>query len=342
MIIIKESIGNWLNKFESDGVLIGLRESQVILDEIKSLRKLDRLNGEDNSKTISYRRNLLVNLIMSSQEYLDSGCLDIRTFLKNYKDSEKLRVYPKYNLTPTYRLSTSDPCIGNLDSNLKRLIVPRDGYDIVSVDYKNQEPWIIVNLIENKDLLDILECNEDFYYGMLSKFGVLESEDNRVIMKTLWNASVYGSSLSRLEGSNLPWVVEVYNWVNSLKEVQSLRDKVGKNIFEGKAIYTLFNLNRSISYDGYQSVRKAFNSIFQMSGSGVLYTGLETIHSAVLLKENDINIYFTNHDEYILESSSLNTESLVNDLLNDLDFGIEGWTYPKFEIKIGNNWGDCV
>jgi hypothetical protein len=335
-------IKHWQKYFKEQGVLIDSGYAKFILSDLKKKNRENKENGLVDNKLYAYRKSMVEDLFMSTEEYLNGNSLEVRGFLRSIEEGSKLRIFPRYELTPTYRLITSNPSIGNLDTYLKKLIVPREGYNLVSIDYKHQEPWIIVNLLENNDLMDILDSSDDFYMGILNKFQVEQSDLNRGIMKNLWNSSIYGSSLDNLKGNDKEWVAYIYNWINGLKEVKSLRKKVERNLKSNKEIYTVFGLNRSIPYDGLNSVRRAFNSIFQISGSGVMYAGLKTIHNAVKPNEPDnINIYFTNHDEYILESPVNLTNQQVVDSLSGLFLGVEGWTKPKFEIRIGKNWGDC-
>lgn len=336
-----DEINGWRKYFNNQGVLIDSGYAKFILSDLKKKNRENKEMGLLDNKLYAYRKSMVEDLFMSTEEYLNGNHLEVRGFLKSLENGKKLRIYPKHELTPTYRLTSSNPCIGNLDSYLKKLIVPRDGYNLVSIDYKHQEPWIIVNLLENDELMDILENSDDFYIGLLTKFNIELSEDNRALMKKVWNSSIYGSSLETIKVKDAYWLEDIYNWINELKEVRSLRRKVERNLKNNREIYTLFGLNRSIPYDGVNSVRKAFNSIFQISGSGVLYAGLKTIHNAVNLRQTNINIYFTNHDEYILESPNHLSHTDLVEHFNNLPLGVSGWTKPKFEIKIANNWGDC-
>lgn len=265
--------------------------------------------------------------------------MDIVSLLRDHV-GERLRVFPKYTLTDTYRMYTNSPCIGNLDVVLKGVIVPEKHKYFVSVDFKHQEPWIIVNLLESNELKDMLEKYDDFYLGILSEFGVDQIKENRDIVKVVWNSSIYGSSLDSLPSSDLDWVGEIYHWINGIPEVTSLRRKVDRNLRRGKPMYTQFGFERLINPNQKGSVRQAFNSIFQMSGSGVLYTGLETFNNAIENTGLDglVSIHLTNHDEYLFEVCDSVGEDEIRDFLSELNFEIDGWTLPRYSLSVGDSW----
>ena len=338
MLWLIEVAEKWKKYFESRGVLIDVDRSLSLLQETrKEIRKLKKSGVVD--PTLGYRVSTLESLVMSSGEYVHGDYLDIVSLLRDYV-GKRLRVFPKYTLTDTYRMYTNSPCIGNLDNVLKRVIVPDDHCYFVSVDFKHQEPWIIVNLLESDELKLLLSTNDDFYRGILSKFGVELSDENRDIVKVVWNSSIYGSSLDSLPRNELDWVGEIYRWINGIPEVNSLRRKVDRNLRRGKPMYTKFGFERWVDPNRKGSVRQAFNSIFQMSGSGVLYTGLETFNNAIESTglEDFVSIHLTNHDEYLFEVSESVDVATIKEILSGIEFEIEGWTAPRYSLGVGDSW----
>lgn len=338
MFVLIEVAEKWKKYFEKRGVLIDVDRSLSLLKETrKELRKLKKSGKVD--PTLRYRVSALESLVMSSEVYVNGDYLDIVSLLREHV-GERLRVFPKYNLTDTYRMYTNSPCIGNLDNVLKGVIVPDRGNYFVSIDFKHQEPWIIVNLLESDELKEILNRYEDFYMGILSEFGVDQTKENRDIVKVVWNSSIYGSSLDSLRNSDLDWVSDIYHWINRIPEVTSLRRKVDRNLRRGKPMYTNFGFERLIDPNQKGSVRQAFNSIFQMSGSGVLYTGLETFNNAIenVGLEELVRVHLTNHDEYLFEVSESVGVDEISKFLSNLNFEIPGWTLPRYSLSIGDSW----
>ena len=105
-------------------------------------------------------------------------------------------------------------------------------------------------------------------------------------------------------------------------------------------MYTNFGFERLIDPNQKGSVRQAFNSIFQMSGSGVLYTGLETFNNAIehVGLEELVRVHLTNHDEYLFEVSESVGVDEISKFLSNLNFEIPGWTLPRYSLSIGDSW----
>lgn len=344
ILISKYDINSWCNYFKNKGILINL---DSLLDSYRLCKKELRLAKKNEPENVSLLRSInldinnLEGLVTNSIEYLESSYLSVMEFLKN-SSNRIIRVYSDYTISETYRLYSSKPCLTNLKKIHRYHIVPREGYKFLSIDFKHQEPWILINLLEDKELLLILENYDDFYEGLLNKFNVSYSKENRDLMKRLWNGIVYGLKRHNID-ENDAWIDNFFKWINENKKVLSLRNKVEKNLKNDKSIYSIFGLNRFIPYNGKQSVNTGFNSIFQISGSGILYAALKSIKSTVTNNSTyvDISISHTMHDEFILEIPSSFSESDIAVFVNSLDFKIEGWTEPRISYEVGMNWRDC-
>lgn len=342
--ITQLDLSTWERYFIEKGVLIDIvslrRDLKNLNREIRRLKRSGDYEGTIKNQ-LSYKFNAMSNLVVFSEDYLKGDNLSAISFLNNY-EGDFIRIYPHYELSSNKRLSSKNPSIGNLSKDIRKYIVPEKGFKFLSIDFKHQEPWIVINLIEDSELLDLLENNSDFYYSILKKFNVDETKENRDIMKKLWNSIVYGATRRSIEEKD-SWIDDVYNWINSNERVKSLRSKVENNIKKDKAIYSIFNLNRSISYEGPHSVREGFNSIFQMTGAGVLYAGLKSIQNTVNNRSlnNKIRISHTLHDEYILEISEDMNDDDIKTFIESLDFKIANWTLPRVEYSVGDSWGEC-
>lgn len=359
----------WKEYFNNLGIIIDVEKVKEKLKDLrllnKSIKRSVDLTEEEKEKELllnKQRKDSLTNLVLYTKDFIDSGCLEITEFLKQ-NTKGYLKVYPRYEVGSTYRFSNSKPSIMNLNSYVREVVVGEPGTRLVSIDFKHQEPWIIVNLLESNDLVDILKNNEDFYIGLLNKFNIPYTLSNRQLMKETWNAVFYGSGKYELIKKGIPWLEEVYDYINEHEKIISLRKKVEKNLKEDKEIYTVFGLNRKLSYDGKQSVRQGFNSIFQMSGAGVMYAGLKSIQNAVYNRPSFLNhdltnpeyhpsyeldpssalvkVYITLHDEFILMVDDRISDEEIKSFISEINFKIEGWTEPRLEIKIGKNWRDC-
>lgn len=337
-------VKEWKRYMETTGVLVDVNKCVEKLREYRKLARAAKKSGVELDGSTRYKKTMVENLVMSSSGYLNGSYLEPSAYLMDLIESgvSSFRVFPSYSLSSTYRLSSNTPSIGNLDTSLRELIVPREGCYFVSLDYRQQEPWIIVNLLQDDELMEVLLTSDDFYMGILSRFEIPETVENREAVKKVWNASIYGSSLDTVLKKEHRWVVDVYEWINTNERVLSLRRKVEKNMKEDKEIYTEFGFRKSVPYSGTRSVRQAFNSIFQMSGAGVLYAGINSIHNAVALEgfTGKLSLVFTNHDEYVLEVSEELDWETVRAFLLGIDFSVLDWTLPRFNILRGESWGE--
>ena len=344
ILVSKYDINTWCNYFKDKGILINLDsllESYRLSKKELRIAKKNEPGNDSLLRSINLDINNLESLVINSIEYLESPYLSVMEFLKN-SDTRVVRVYSDYTVSETYRLYSSKPCLTNLKKEHRVHIVPREGYKFLSIDFKHQEPWILINLLEDKELLLILEKYEDFYEGLLNKFNVSYNKENRNVMKNLWNGIVYGLKRHNIDEKDA-WIDDFFKWINENKKVLSLRNKVEKNLKNDKSIYSIFGLSRFIPYNGKQSVNTGFNSIFQISGSGILYAALKSIKSTVTnnTSYHDISISHTMHDEFILEIPMSYRECDISEFVNSLDFKIEGWTEPRISYEVGMNWRDC-
>lgn len=349
--ITKEEIENWRKYFKEEGITLNVANIKALKkymrEEKRTIKRSDLYTSEEKTALLDELHrmsNTMENLVIHSEEFKKSDALESSGFLM-HNSYDYLHVFPSYSITSTYRLMSKEPCISNLTPEIRSIIDGGIDYKLVSIDFRHQEPWIIVNLLEDPELLGILENHEDFYLGLLAALDIPLSPENREIAKIVWNASIYGASLDRVSGlSNDTWIDDLYRFINERERVISLRNKVSDNIKKDKSIYTRFGLERTIENSSYGGVRQGFNSIFQMSGAGVLYTGLKRIQDAIdnsdISKMRWSRIYLTLHDEFILKIPKSILESDIESFIDSIDFSIDGWTKPHIKWSIGKDWGD--
>jgi len=89
--------------------------------------------------------------------------------LKNNTSEDGL-VRPKVNLLRTNRVQYREPNIVGIPNTLLKYVVrPReDGMDLYSVDIKNQEPFIVANVMNIRVMQDILKSGEGLYEKLFS------------------------------------------------------------------------------------------------------------------------------------------------------------------------------
>lgn len=94
---------------------------------------------------------------------------NIESVLK-FQDSNG-RVHPKLGFTDTNRVTFKDPALMNISKDLLwNIIVPINHDDVLySVDIKNQEPTILINLLGATELLDALDDPDGLYESIFKK-----------------------------------------------------------------------------------------------------------------------------------------------------------------------------
>ena len=109
------------------------------------------------------------------------------------------RLRPKVSYSKTNRINYIEPALMNIPKQLIwNIIAPRtEGNILISVDIKNQEPWIMINMLNIKMLKEILENNsEGLYEAVFEKiFGRPCTPIERNELKVAWNAMTYGATL---------------------------------------------------------------------------------------------------------------------------------------------------
>jgi hypothetical protein len=170
----------------------------------------------------------------------------------------------------------------------------------------------------------------------------------RAQFKTAWNAITYGSSLNSLSRYKSIDVSRLYNYMNEIPGFKRLKALCKKQAKTGeRATKTVFG-TEVIAYpnlgerDNESSLtRKLIN--FPMQGTGADMLSLLVKHSDEEFESRgyqaDMSLYFTRHDELIVEVSKefveQNGESKTAEILRDIfEHQIDDWTPFKVEIKL--------
>lgn len=104
--------------------------------------------------------------------------IDYRKAKKNFDELKRLieyadkdgLIHPTVSLTKTNRISYRNPALMNISKQiLDYAIVPPEDGAIYSVDIKNQDPGVLINMIEEKTLMDSLKSEEGLYNNLFKK-----------------------------------------------------------------------------------------------------------------------------------------------------------------------------
>lgn len=292
------------------------------------LQRLVGLGYDIASDMIQYRR------FKKLLESVDS--------LLNRMDSNGL-LHPSVSTGKTNRFNYSDPALMNIPKVLlwKAIAPYNENTTLYSVDIKQQEPWIIVNMLEIQQLKDLLAKHGDFYKAM---YIAIFNEDftnvrQRAEIKTAWNAMAYGASPETVKNycKNLDGE-RVYKYFSSIPEYKTFRGRAfGLAKKRVQKVKTLFGTELYAAEFNQGALARVLMDI-PIQGTGtdilVLLMGhfMDSIDEDGLV--DDLDIYYTRHDELIIEASKdLPEEMVVNYLREHLEHGIEGWEPFRVEIN---------
>lgn len=253
------------------------------------------------------------------------------------------RLHCNFNLhgTRTGRLSSSQPNLQQVPSDLKKLFVADEGNVLVSQDLSAIEPVLIAYYSEDETLSDIIMNGLDFHGVCAAVFGLVNCEPHEVKTKhpeiryaaKQADLSVfYGSGKNRLfttftlngigDVMGTPLTLDLCN-----KMVWKFREKFKdawefKNMLDGEMIAgnSVTNIaGRTFVIENPQDVyMKAFNRLIQSSASDLLLMGTHDF-----LQEMKANGIWTRlrllvHDNTVIECSEANAaycnERLVHHL----------------------------
>lgn len=297
---------------------------------------------------------------LALKDYQDA--IDILTYRKLKKYTEVMKsllesiasdgyIHPTVSVSRTNRINYSNPALMNIPKQLLwNVIGPREqGNMLVSIDIKQQEPWIVINSLGINSLKQILENNSDGLYEQIfyEIFKRYPEPIERSELKMSWNAMTYGASIKGVEDicRNIDGKA-VYKYFSSFPEFKAYKARCNKMASK--------NVQLCRTYFGTELVANEFGSKLKrvlmdlpIQGTGADILALLVKHFDEYIEENEltdmIELYYTRHDEVILEVNKefieLNGKEKVFDTLRDIfEHRIDDWEPFKVEITelIGN------
>lgn len=255
----------------------------------------------------------------------------------------KLR--PKVSYTKTNRINYIEPALMNIPKSLIwHIVAPRtEGNILISVDIKNQEPWIMINMLNIKMLKEILENNREGLYEAVFEriFDRPCTPIERNELKVAWNAMTYGATsmgvnaiCRHCDGT------AIYNFFNKIPEFKQYRGMCyGRAKKNRQEVETYFGTKVRANEYGPRLQRVLMDIPIQGTGSDIL---------ALLIKHFDeemderglsdfITLVFTRHDEIIVEvdrgyAQQTGIDNVKAILADVLEHKIDDW--EPFHVKI--------
>lgn len=304
---------------------------------------------------ISTKGELLIDLAHAGNEF----ALDLLTYRRETKRLEYVNlmlecadkydiVKPEVSLGSTNRINYKNPPLMNIPKSiLWNVISPyKEGNVLVSVDIKNQEPWILINWLGIPELKEMIQSNPKGLYNAIYRkvYGSDPNEIQRKECKTAWNALTYGATkfgLSRIckniNGESL------YNYFNQIKELKNYRGKCyayATNKVRRTKTYFGTELYPDAQYKGMLQ-RQHMDFPIQGTGSDILSLIVAHVDDELAMKklEDKIELYYSRHDEIIFEVDGKffteKGEAYAIDLIRNLtEHKVDDWEPFQLEINV--------
>lgn len=282
--------------------------------------------------------------------------IDILTFRKNKKFAETIQtlkncvdergfIHPSVSLGVTNRINYSDPALMNIPKELLWSIIgPRKhGNMLISVDIKNQEPWVMINMLGIERLKMLLDMHGGLYEKIYKDiFGKEPERIERNELKVVWNAMTYGMSkfgvkntCKHIDGE------EVYKYFNSFKEFKQYKSKCKSLASKGVTLAkTYFGTELHADASGSALARVLMDIGIQGTGSDILSLLVKHFDKMAELCHvtGRVQIYFTRHDECIIEVDKevieeTSKEQVMGFIKAVFEHKIDDWEPFQVEIK---------
>ncbi len=255
------------------------------------------------------------------------------------------RVRPMVSLGKTNRLNYANPPLMNIPKKLIwHAISPRkEGNILISADIKNQEPWIMVNMLGIDMLKEILaDSSKGLYEAVFEKiFDRPCTPIERDELKVSWNAMTYGATIYGINAICRHSDGEkIYKFFNSIPEFKKYRGqaygRAKKNVQEVKTYFD--TVVRANEY-GPKLVRVLMDIPIQGTGADLLALLVKHLDEEIEARDlqDAIQLYFTRHDELIIEADKdyiddVGIDNACLELRDILEHRVDDW--EPFRVNI--------
>jgi len=299
----------------------------------------------------------------------------LKAFLINWRDSARDgKIYPSYRLgvAKTGRTSCTSPNVQQVpreDSmldgfNLKRLFIPRPGFDMLHADYSQQEVRILASYCGEGKLLEALQANLDihsFTAGQIFNIPYEEMELNKKLepyksmrkkAKNVTFSMVYGGTAFTLktryqveeeEGEEL---IELF--YEKFPEIRKYVDASHKMAMNRKYVTSCFARRRRFPILHWKrgdkrALRQAQNSRIQSTGSDITIGAVMYLQQE--LRKINASVLLTVHDSIISEVP----RGLMQEAIKIYADGMihrPAADYPwlkaplVIDVDVGKSWGE--
>lgn len=252
------------------------------------------------------------------------------------------RVHPKYLSTKcaTGRIYTAAPNIQGWGDDAKELIVPDDGFKLMTADYKAQELRIVAAVSGCKNLLRAFANGEDVHtstYSMMFKVPAESvTKEQRSIGKVLNFATIYGQTPEGLARKMHVSVEEARRLQNLyFATYPEIRSWLNRTIAEShRTGYSSTPWGRSrrihFGYDAAKGERQATNTPIQGAGADVIKRAL----ACTMVNPEQVRVLITIHDSLVIQyREDLNEQEVADWLKSRMEINFLNKVNLAVDIK---------
>lgn len=272
--------------------------------------------------------------------------------IKQIEDSVDMtgHIHPAVSLQATNRISYTNPALMNIDKRLLwKIVQPRNsGWELWSVDVKNQEPWIFGHLIDDEILKKCIEeayvRKESFYKVVFEHiFGrPVENDYEYSEFKTGWNMLTYGGTKAGLvERCKIIDGAKLYDFYSKLpgykKYSAACYSKAAKGITKDTTYFG--STVESTATTTSQLARSLADIPIQGTAADILALLCKKISDNIAddpVLRNRFVIYYTRHDEIIFmvkKNSNESDDDIAAILHNVADHMIDEWVPFMIDVE---------
>jgi len=333
--------------------------AELLYDELQLPCNKKRSTGADDLKYIE-NMHPVVPLILNYRKYAKLLNTYIDSFT-TYKFADN-KIHTMFNQasTMTGRLSSSAPNLQNLSvrdddkSTIRKLVIAKKGYKILSLDYSQIELRILAILSKDKNLLEAFSNDYDIHSATAAKINGISINEVTPLQRRIAKATnfgiVYGISAWGLMDQINVSFEEAKDTINKFfityPDVKAFLDNSIKQCEEKGYVTTLLNRRRLVPEinSGNYNIREfgkrvAMNTPIQGSAADIIKIAMIKVAKAIEQFGNKCVMVCQVHDELIFEVE----ESIVEEVRVVIQDIMEN-VLPNEAIKlkvsygIGNNW----
>lgn len=309
----------------------------------------DKRTGKWSTKAENLSELALVGVriavVLSGYRTLNNIASTI-TSLNTLRDKNNL-VHPEVTVGKTGRFNYKNPALMNINKKvLWNLIEARD-YDstLYSVDIKNQEPWILINMLNIGSLVGLLDSGKSIYDSVYRMWygSDFENKTERNEFKAAWNALTYGGS--KYTVNNICKHISsdiIYTNFKKIAELKEYNQKCVSNGYRGtRECETIFH--RKLDCDAAKGMALGRQLMdYPIQGSGVDI--LSFLNNNLLANAHDygyeemIEPYMFRHDEIVVQISNsliefVGEKGIIDFLQDTFKHKVDDWEPFSVDIK---------